>query len=95
MTLLPITKTSGKELEQDSDLLQNRVCGLCGNFDSNEMNDLQISDSAGQQRVFGFNFFVRTVKSARLNYAKTHSQCLPGPWFLATVGKPPHLPALM
>ncbi|XP_078099338.1 mucin 5e [Sander vitreus] len=25
---------------------RNRVCGLCGNFDSNEMNDLQISGSA-------------------------------------------------
>uniref|UniRef100_UPI003AB0136A mucin-6 n=1 Tax=Centroberyx gerrardi TaxID=166262 RepID=UPI003AB0136A len=24
---------------------RNRVCGLCGNFDSNEMNDLQISGS--------------------------------------------------
>uniref|UniRef100_A0A669BBI9 VWFD domain-containing protein n=1 Tax=Oreochromis niloticus TaxID=8128 RepID=A0A669BBI9_ORENI len=25
---------------------RNRVCGLCGNFDSNELNDLQISGSA-------------------------------------------------
>ncbi|KAM7366979.1 hypothetical protein PAMP_014909 [Pampus punctatissimus] len=25
---------------------RNRVCGLCGNFDSNEINDLQISNSA-------------------------------------------------
>ncbi|XP_023278689.1 mucin-5B-like [Seriola lalandi dorsalis] len=25
---------------------RNKVCGLCGNFDSNEMNDLQISGSA-------------------------------------------------
>ncbi|KAM7378048.1 hypothetical protein PAMA_013107 [Pampus argenteus] len=25
---------------------RNRVCGLCGNFDYNEMNDLQISNSA-------------------------------------------------
>uniref|UniRef100_A0A8D0CVG8 Mucin 6, oligomeric mucus/gel-forming n=1 Tax=Sander lucioperca TaxID=283035 RepID=A0A8D0CVG8_SANLU len=25
---------------------RNRVCGLCGNFDSNEMNDLRISGSA-------------------------------------------------
>ncbi|KAK6315063.1 hypothetical protein J4Q44_G00145920 [Coregonus suidteri] len=25
---------------------RNRVCGLCGNFDSNEMNDLQISGSS-------------------------------------------------
>ncbi|XP_040886602.1 mucin-19-like [Toxotes jaculatrix] len=25
---------------------RNRVCGLCGNFDSNEMNDLKISGSA-------------------------------------------------
>ncbi|XP_040008876.1 mucin-19-like [Xiphias gladius] len=25
---------------------RNRVCGLCGNFDSNEMNDIQISGSA-------------------------------------------------
>lgn len=24
------------------------MCGLCGNFDSNEMNDLQISGSAGK-----------------------------------------------
>ncbi|XP_072309634.1 mucin-19 [Eucyclogobius newberryi] len=25
---------------------RNKVCGLCGNFDSNEMNDLQIKDSS-------------------------------------------------
>uniref|UniRef100_A0A8C7T6F7 Mucin-19-like n=1 Tax=Oncorhynchus mykiss TaxID=8022 RepID=A0A8C7T6F7_ONCMY len=28
------------------DRWRNRVCGLCGNFDSNEMNDLQISGSS-------------------------------------------------
>ncbi|XP_044042781.1 mucin-5B-like isoform X2 [Siniperca chuatsi] len=34
---------------------RNQVCGLCGNFDSNEMNDLQISGSAvvSSPMVFG------------------------------------------
>ncbi|XP_047194625.1 mucin-19 [Hippoglossus stenolepis] len=37
---------------------RNRVCGLCGNFDSSEMNDLQISDSAvvSSPLAFGNNW---------------------------------------
>lgn len=34
--------------EEKKPHLQSKVCGLCGNFDSNEMNDLQISGSAGE-----------------------------------------------
>ncbi|XP_078021284.1 mucin-2-like [Epinephelus lanceolatus] len=33
---------------------RNRVCGLCGNFDSNEMNDLQISGSAVMSTPLAF-----------------------------------------
>uniref|UniRef100_A0A665X7E0 Mucin 6, oligomeric mucus/gel-forming n=1 Tax=Echeneis naucrates TaxID=173247 RepID=A0A665X7E0_ECHNA len=33
---------------------RNRVCGLCGNFDSNEMNDLKISGSAVVSRPMAF-----------------------------------------
>ncbi|XP_059182325.1 mucin-2-like [Centropristis striata] len=33
---------------------RNRVCGLCGNFDSNEMNDLQISGSAVMSSPLAF-----------------------------------------
>lgn len=29
-------------------LFENQVCGLCGNFDGSEMNDLQLSDSASK-----------------------------------------------
>lgn len=29
-------------------VFQNHVCGLCGNFDASEMNDLQLSDSASK-----------------------------------------------
>lgn len=29
-------------------LFKNQVCGLCGNFDASEMNDLQLSDSASK-----------------------------------------------
>ncbi|XP_029681304.1 mucin-2-like [Takifugu rubripes] len=34
---------------------RNQVCGLCGNFDASEMNDLQLSDSAmiGSPMTFG------------------------------------------
>ncbi|XP_060936361.1 mucin-19-like [Limanda limanda] len=37
---------------------RNRVCGLCGNFDSSEMNDLQISGSAvvSSPMAFGNNW---------------------------------------
>ncbi|XP_034434995.1 mucin-2-like [Hippoglossus hippoglossus] len=37
---------------------RNRVCGLCGNFDSSEMNDLQISGSAvvSSPLAFGNNW---------------------------------------
>lgn len=34
-------------LSRPPPIFQSKVCGLCGNFDSNEMNDLQLSDSAG------------------------------------------------
>uniref|UniRef100_A0A667ZR16 VWFD domain-containing protein n=1 Tax=Myripristis murdjan TaxID=586833 RepID=A0A667ZR16_9TELE len=34
--------------------LRNRVCGLCGNFDSNEMNDLQISGSTAVASPLAF-----------------------------------------
>ncbi|XP_069556033.1 mucin-6 [Brachyistius frenatus] len=33
---------------------RNKVCGLCGNFDSNEMNDLQISGSADMSSPMAF-----------------------------------------
>ncbi|XP_034529955.1 mucin-2-like isoform X2 [Notolabrus celidotus] len=33
---------------------RNKVCGLCGNFDSNEMNDLQISSSAVMSSPLAF-----------------------------------------
>uniref|UniRef100_UPI0037E9A684 mucin-2-like n=1 Tax=Semicossyphus pulcher TaxID=241346 RepID=UPI0037E9A684 len=33
---------------------RNKVCGLCGNFDSNEINDLQISDSAVMSSPMAF-----------------------------------------
>uniref|UniRef100_UPI0037E9BC73 mucin-6-like n=1 Tax=Semicossyphus pulcher TaxID=241346 RepID=UPI0037E9BC73 len=33
---------------------RNKVCGLCGNFDSNEMNDLQISGSAVMSSPMAF-----------------------------------------
>ncbi|XP_074554297.1 mucin-6 [Halichoeres trimaculatus] len=33
---------------------RNEVCGLCGNFDSNEMNDLQISSSAVMSSPLAF-----------------------------------------
>ncbi|XP_071370357.1 mucin-6 [Centroberyx affinis] len=33
---------------------RNRVCGLCGNFDSNEMNDLQISGSTARSSPLAF-----------------------------------------
>lgn len=29
-------------------VFQNQVCGLCGNFDASEINDLQLSDSASK-----------------------------------------------
>uniref|UniRef100_A0A8C4DQJ3 Mucin-19 n=1 Tax=Dicentrarchus labrax TaxID=13489 RepID=A0A8C4DQJ3_DICLA len=34
--------------------LRNQVCGLCGNFDSNEMNDLQISGSGAVSSSLAF-----------------------------------------
>lgn len=33
-------------------LFQNQVCGLCGNFDANEMNDLQLSASASKPLAY-------------------------------------------
>ncbi|CAJ1054408.1 mucin-6-like isoform X5 [Xyrichtys novacula] len=33
---------------------RHKVCGLCGNFDSNEMNDIQLSGSAGMSSPLAF-----------------------------------------